>query len=191
MCVASVLPAVPAQAAADAQHAWEATPVATRADYLERIAARILERMQEFAATESRDCGKPLALARGMDIARTIDNFRFFARRIVNDQTECHQMTDAINYAQRSAVGVSVLITPWNLPLYLLSWKVAPALACGNTVVCKPSEFTPLTASLLASVCAEVGLPRGVFNLVHGLGAWGGRANASLALISLRSARLL
>jgi aminomuconate-semialdehyde/2-hydroxymuconate-6-semialdehyde dehydrogenase len=91
-------------------------------------------------------------------------------------------MDDAVNYTQRSSVGVGVLVTPWNLPLYLLSWKVAPALACGNTVVCKPSEFTPLTAHLLATVMLEIGLPPGVFNIVHGLG---GEVGAPLFVLTL------
>lgn len=130
-----------AVAAAKAAHAsWSATSNKERSVWLERIAARIEARFDEFVAAESTDCGKPMQLARTVDIPRAIDNFRFFATRILHDHTDCNQMQDAVNYTQRSSVGVGVLVTPWNLPLYLLSWKVAPALACGNTVVCKPSE---------------------------------------------------
>ena len=111
-----------------------------------------------------------LHLARKVDIPRAIANFRFFAGAIRHDSTDCHTMADALNYTLRKPLGVVALITPWNLPLYLLTWKVAPALAMGNTVVAKPSEMTPTTASMLADVFDEVGAPAGIFNVLHGLG---------------------
>eukprot|EP00455_Lapot_gusevi_P034966 TRINITY_DN3869_c0_g1_i12.p1 TRINITY_DN3869_c0_g1~~TRINITY_DN3869_c0_g1_i12.p1 ORF type:complete len:483 (+),score=155.01 TRINITY_DN3869_c0_g1_i12:64-1512(+) len=164
------------EAARQALPAWSARPIAERAEFLEKIAKAIENRFDEFVLAESTDCGKALSTARNVDIPRTLSNLRFFAGAILHDETGCHQMVDAVNYSHRTAVGVAALITPWNLPLYLLSWKVAPALACGNTIVAKPSELTPMTASLLSEVIAEVGLPAGVFNLVHGLGAEAGSA---------------
>ena len=125
---------------------------------------------------ESEDAGKPYAAARAIDIPRAVRNFRFFASAIRHDSTESHWMADAVNVSQRCPIGVAGLITPWNLPVYLLSWKVAPALACGNTVVCKPSELTPMTADALARIIHDAQLPPGVFNLVHGLGAEAGQA---------------
>lgn len=110
------------------------------------------------------------------DAPRSVANFRFFAGAIRHDETNAHMMHDAINYDFRCPIGICGLITPWNLPLYLLSWKVAPALACGNCVIAKPSEITPRTASLLAEIIDAVGVPKGVFNLVHGTGAEAGSA---------------
>ncbi len=158
---------------------WGRSTVAERADLLDAIADGIARRADELAALESLDTGKPVALARNMDIARAVANFRFFAGAVRHDETGCHEMADAINYTQRRPLGVVGLITPWNLPLYLLSWKAAPALACGNAVVAKPSELTPLTASALAEVIHGVDLPAGTFNLVHGLGAEAGAALVS------------
>ena len=112
-----------------------------------------------------------------VDIQRAVDNFKFFASSIRTSSTSCNTMSNkAINYTLRKPVGVCGLITPWNLPLYLLSWKVAPALACGNSVICKPSELTPMSAHLLAEVIHEAGVPEGVFNLVHGYGSEVGAA---------------
>lgn len=160
--------------------AWGRTPTTERARLLDAIADRIEARQEELAALESLDTGKPIKLAAGIDIPRAIANFRFFAGAIRHDRTDCH-LTDgppgpALNYTLRRPLGVVGLISPWNLPLYLLSWKVAPALGMGNAVVAKPSELTPLTASALAEIVAEVGLPPGAFNLVHGLGPEAGQA---------------
>jgi aminomuconate-semialdehyde/2-hydroxymuconate-6-semialdehyde dehydrogenase len=155
---------------------WSHTTTAERADLCESIAARLHERAEELAQLESLDTGKPVALARSMDIARAVLNFKFFAGAVRHAATACHEMPGALNYTLRRPLGVVGLITPWNLPLYLLSWKAAPALAMGNTVVAKPSELTPLTAAALAEIIHEVGVPPGVFNLVHGTGAEAGQA---------------
>jgi len=166
---------VDAAVAAASASGWGDVPVTERARLLDRVADGIAARADEFARTESEDQGKPVALAARVDIPRAIANFRFFAGAVRHDATGFHEMhggagPSALNYTLRRPVGVAALITPWNLPLYLLSWKVAPALALGNPVVCKPSEFTPRTATLLAEVIDEVGLPAGAFNVVHGLG---------------------
>lgn len=156
---------------------WSRTPAAQRAALLEAIAAGIEARAAEFALAESRDTGKPLRLARQMDIPRAVQNFRFFAGAIRHERSDLHVTDDtAVNLTLRAPRGVAGLITPWNLPLYLLSWKVAPALATGNTVVAKPSELTPVTAHMLAQVCREAGLPPGVLNIVHGTGPQAGAA---------------
>ena len=150
-----------------------------RADILDRIAAGLEARSDELARIESEDTGKAVSLAKRIDIPRAIANFRFFAGAIRHGEAPCHEMADALNYTIRKPVGVVGLITPWNLPLYLLSWKTAPALAMGNAIVAKPSELTPRSASILAEVCAEAGLPAGAFNLVHGFGAEAGQAIVS------------
>jgi aminomuconate-semialdehyde/2-hydroxymuconate-6-semialdehyde dehydrogenase len=150
--------------------AWARTTVAHRADLLDRVADLIEERLSELAALESLDTGKPVGLASTLDIPRAVSNFRFFAGAVRHARSDFHEMATAINYTLRRPLGVVGLITPWNLPLYLLSWKTAPALAMGNTVVCKPSELTPLTAGALADIIEEAGFPPGVFNLVHGYG---------------------
>jgi len=156
---------------------WRTTTAQERSDMLFKIADAIEKRKDEIAQVESSDCGKPFSLAKAVDVSRAVANFRFFAGRILHTHTDCHEMDgEALNYSQRSAVGVCALITPWNLPLYLLSWKVAPALACGNTVVCKPSEITPMTAHYLAQIMHDCGVPPGVFNVVHGYGAVTGGA---------------
>lgn len=154
---------------------WRQTSAGQRSRALQAIADGIQARFEEFAQAEARDTGKPVALTRAVDIPRAIANFRFFAGAIVHDSTEAHPMAGALNYTLRRPVGPFGLISPWNLPIYLCSWKVAPALATGNTVIVKPSEVTPLTAALLAEVVHEVGLPPGVFNLVHGFGAEAGQ----------------
>ena len=159
-----------AQAALAASAAWGATSAPERSRWLNELADGIEARFDDFATAESRDTGKPIALCRAVDVPRTIANFRFFAGAILHDSTGCHPMQGALNYTLRRPVGVFGLISPWNLPAYLASWKIAPALAMGNTVVCKPSEVTPLTASMLAEVAHAIGLPPGVFNLVHGFG---------------------
>lgn len=185
-----VLTQVPRSGAADVHAAvrsardafesnWRWTPPLERAALLDRAADLLERHLDTLAAMESEDTGKPIALARAIDIPRAVHNFRFFAGTIRHDRTDCHEMAGALNYTIRRPLGVVALISPWNLPLYLLSWKVAPALACGNTVVAKPSELTPLTANALAEILHEVGLPDGVFNLVHGLGPEAGAALVS------------
>jgi aminomuconate-semialdehyde/2-hydroxymuconate-6-semialdehyde dehydrogenase len=136
-----------------------------------RIADLIDRDLEKFARAESVDTGKPLALARSLDIPRASSNFRFFATAILHTENEAH-VTDGIafNYTLRQPRGIVGLISPWNLPLYLLSWKIAPAIAVGNTAVAKPSELTPMTAFLLGEICQEAGLPPGVLNIVHGTG---------------------
>ncbi|MDP3774375.1 MAG: aldehyde dehydrogenase [Gemmatimonadales bacterium] len=167
-------------AAARAFPAWSATPAAERSRVLLEIADLIEADLERFARAESVDTGKPIKLAASVDIPRAIANFRFFATAILHTRSEAHA-TDhrALNYTLRRPIGVVGLISPWNLPLYLLSWKVAPALATGNTAVAKPSELTPMTAHLLAEVCIEAGLPPGVLNIVHGRGAKVGAAVTS------------
>lgn len=149
---------------------WSRFTAGQRADLLDRVSARLAARAPELARLESEDTGKPIRVASTVDIPRAVDNFRFFAGALRHTRTDCHATEGALNYTLRRPVGVCALITPWNLPLYLLTWKVAPALAMGNTVVVKPSELTPRTASALAEVLHEEGLPAGVFNLVHGTG---------------------
>ncbi len=150
---------------------WSDIPVAKRSEFLYRIADLIERRRQQFAELESKDQGKPVVLADAMDIQRAIHNFRFFAGSVLHHENESTEMdASAFNYVTRRPVGVAGLISPWNLPLYLLTWKIAPALAAGNTVVCKPSEFTSMTAALLCEVFQEAGLPAGVCNMVFGTG---------------------
>ncbi|MGV9013204.1 MAG: aldehyde dehydrogenase [Flavobacteriales bacterium] len=164
-------------AARSAQPGWEALGSQGRHDALMRLAALVERDMEAFAQAESRDNGKPVALARKVDIPRAISNLRFFATAILHWGSEAHA-TDgiAVNYTERSPVGVVGCISPWNLPLYLFTWKIAPALAAGCAVVAKPSEITPLTAYMLAERCVEAGLPPGVLNIVHGTGAKAGAA---------------
>ena len=157
-------------AASEAIEDWANLTITERADWLEKIADALESRAEEVAQLESLDTGKPISLARSVDAARSVANFRFFAEQGREFESEIFEMSDATNRVVYKPVGVTGLITPWNLPLYLLSWKVAPALLMGNTVVAKPSEMTPMTASLLAEVMEDVELPIGVFNLVHGNG---------------------
>ncbi|GHA71801.1 aldehyde dehydrogenase [Cognatilysobacter bugurensis] len=149
---------------------WSALPNSERARWLERLADGIERRLDEFAHAESRDAGKPLALAREVEIPRAIRNLRFFAHAATQFASESHHGEAGLNYTLRQPLGAVATISPWNLPLYLLTWKIAPALAAGNTVVAKPSEVTPLTATMLGEVASEIGLPRGVLNLLHGRG---------------------
>src|SRR6266487_4572134 len=150
---------------------WSRTPATERSRILLRIADLIERDLEKLARAESIDTGKPLSLARTLDIPRAASNFRFFATAILHTESEAH-ITDnvAFNYTLRQPRGIAGLISPWNLPLYLLSWKIAPAIACGNTAVAKPSELTPMTAYLLCEICREAGLPNGVLNVVHGTG---------------------
>jgi len=164
------------QSAQIAFSSWSKLPVSERAQFLFRIADRIEARADEFAQMESRDQGKPITLARKMDVERAIANFRFFAEIVLKAEKEFYSEKDFSSEVIRKPVGVAGLISPWNLPLYLLTWKIAPALACGNTVVAKPSEWTSMTTALLAEVFLEVGLPAGVVNFVFGLGSPVGEA---------------
>ena len=173
-------------AARDAQAEWGGLSFGERADWLEKIANALEVKYEEIAALESRDTGKPISLSRAVDAYRSVANFRFFAGLIREKETEAEEhfeMDDATNIVISNPVGVAALITPWNLPLYLLSWKVAPAIGMGNTVVCKPSELTPMTANLLMETLDEIGLPAGVVNLVHGDGAGAGGPEGRLHLI--------
>lgn len=163
-------------AARSAWHKWARSPAAERATMLSRIADRLEQRLEEFAVAESRDQGKPLVLARTLDIPRSIVNLRFFAAAALHIATEAHPSPAMLNYTLREPLGVVGCISPWNLPLYLFTWKIAPALAFGNTVVAKPSELTPLTATMFAELCHECGLPPGVLNIVHGYGTAAGAA---------------
>jgi aminomuconate-semialdehyde/2-hydroxymuconate-6-semialdehyde dehydrogenase len=150
---------------------WSKKPAAERSKILLRIADLIERDLEKFARAESIDTGKPITLARTLDIPRAVSNFRFFATAILHTENEAHVTDDvAFNYTLRQPRGIAGLISPWNLPLYLLSWKIAPAIAVGNTAIAKPSELTPMTASLLCEVCVEASLPNGVLNVVHGTG---------------------
>jgi aminomuconate-semialdehyde/2-hydroxymuconate-6-semialdehyde dehydrogenase len=156
---------------------WSRTPAAQRSRLLLRLADLIEANLEELATLESDDNGKTVSLARRLDIPRAVANFRFFATAILHDSTSAHLLDEAaLNYTLRQPLGVAGLISPWNLPLYLLSWKIAPAIASGNTCVGKPSELTPLTADRLAQLSIEAGLPAGVLNIVHGFGAKAGEA---------------
>lgn len=165
------------EAAKAAFSSWSHTPLEERFKILNRIAEGIENNLESLAVAESIDNGKPLALARKIDIPRAAANFRFFATAIMHFSSESHEMPGlAINYTLRHPIGVVACISPWNLPLYLFTWKIAPALAAGNTVVAKPSEITPMTAYLLGQICTDAGLPAGVLNIVHGRGSNTGQA---------------
>lgn len=165
------------EAAENAFEEWSKTPNAKRSEVMLKIADLIDQNHEKLALAESRDNGKPLKLAKRVDIPRASANFRFFATAILHEASELHESDEeAINMTLRSPLGVVGCISPWNLPLYLFTWKIAPALAAGNTVVAKPSEVTPMTAFLLSELCQEAGLPNGVLNIVHGLGHKVGQA---------------
>ncbi len=160
------------KAAKNAFPTWSKTTKEERFKVMMRIADLIEERHDELALAESTDNGKPVKLASHVDIPRAASNIRFFATAILHYASESHDMDGAaINYTLRKPIGVVGCISPWNLPLYLFTWKIAPALAAGNTVIAKPSEVTPMTAYLFSKICIEAGLPEGVLNIVHGLGA--------------------
>ncbi|HEY4581348.1 MAG TPA: aldehyde dehydrogenase [Lysobacter sp.] len=150
--------------------AWSSLRASERSRWLERLADALEVRADAFALAESRDAGKPLKLARSIEIPRAVANLRFFAHAATQFASESHHGEAGLNYTLRLPLGVVAAISPWNLPLYLLTWKIAPALAAGNTVVAKPSEITPWTATLLAGLSGEIGLPAGVLNVVHGTG---------------------
>jgi aminomuconate-semialdehyde/2-hydroxymuconate-6-semialdehyde dehydrogenase len=157
-------------AAERAYPAWSALPNFERARWLEKLADALEAGLEDFAHAESRDGGKPLKLARDVEIPRAISNLRFFAHAATQFASESHHGQAGLNYTLRQPLGVVATISPWNLPLYLFTWKIAPALAAGNTVVAKPSEITPQTATMLGELAARIGFPKGVLNIVHGLG---------------------
>lgn len=173
-----------AQAAAPA---WATVSPEERASLLLKLADAIDKNLTSLALAESQDTGKPLSLAQSLDIPRAAQNFRFFASGVYHFASESHSRPGFLNYTLRQPLGVGACISPWNLPLYLLSWKIAPALAAGNTVVAKPSEITPYTATLLGALSAEAGLPAGVLNLVHGTGPRVGQALATARQIKALS----
>lgn len=150
---------------------WSRSSAEFRHDHLSKLSDLINQKLDLLAEAESKDNGKPVWLAKEVDIPRAATNFKFFANAITQFASQSHE-TDrtAINYTLRRPLGVVGCISPWNLPLYLFTWKIAPALAAGNTVVAKPSEITPMTAYLLSEICIEAGLPEGVLNIVHGHG---------------------
>ena len=156
---------------------WSALSKQERSNIMLRVADLIDQNLERFALAESIDNGKPVSLATSVDIPRASANMRFFGTAILHFASDSHSMEQtAINYTLRKPIGVAGCISPWNLPLYLFTWKIAPALASGNTVVAKPSEVTPMTAYLLAELCIEAGMPKGVLNIVHGLGPKVGEA---------------
>ena len=156
---------------------WSTLPTQKRSALLIRLSELIEKNLEKFAIAESIDNGKPVWLAKTVDIPRAVDNFHFYATAALHQSTETHSMGDvALNYTLRTPIGIAGCISPWNLPLYLFSWKIAPALASGNCVVAKPSEITPMTAYLLSELAIEAGIPAGVLNIVHGLGTKVGSA---------------
>ncbi len=155
---------------------WSALSLEQRCDWLDRIADELENQIEEVARLEALDTGKPMEVALNVDASRSVNNFRFFANFGRSLESQEFKMEDATNYVIRKPIGVVGLISPWNLPLYLLSWKIAPALLMGNTIIAKPSEITPLTAHFLGKVCTRIGLPNGVLNIVHGYGPEVGQA---------------
>ena len=166
------------KAAQTAFLSWSETSLDERSKIMSKIAQLITEKLPELAAAEAKDNGKPLHVAKSIDIPRAAANFQFFANAITQFASEAHESVghNAINFTLRQPIGVVGCISPWNLPLYLFTWKIAPAIAAGNCVVAKPSEITPMTAYLLGEILTEAGLPKGVLNIVHGLGATTGQA---------------
>lgn len=166
------------QSAKSAFKQWSQTTLEERSRILIKISELLEANLQRFAEAESKDNGKPISLAKTIDIPRAASNFRFFGHAITQFASESHESVgqNAINYTLRQPIGVVGCISPWNLPLYLFTWKIAPAIATGNCVVAKPSEITPMTAYLLGEICNEAGLPKGVLNIVHGLGSTTGQA---------------
>jgi len=159
------------KAAEEAFQAWSSLKGSERFQHLMNLSSGIAARLEEFAKAESRDNGKPVSLARAVDIPRAVSNFEFYAAAAQHFSSESHYTEGlGINYTLRRPLGVVGCISPWNLPLYLFTWKIAPALAAGNTVVAKPSEVTPMTAYMLSQVADEVKFPKGVLNIVHGTG---------------------
>ncbi len=175
------------EAAKNAQANWASQSPERRAKVLRKMAELIKARLDELALIESQDNGKPLSVAKTVDIPRAAINLQFFADAIGQWSQEAYHMKGAVNYTRRQPLGVVSCISPWNLPLYLFTWKIAPALATGNAVIGKPSEVTPITASLLGEVANEAGLPKGVLNILHGQGARMGKElveNKSIKAVS-------
>ena len=166
------------EAAEKAFPSWSNTPIDERSRILLKIASLIETNLVDLAEAEAKDNGKPLSLAMTIDIPRAASNFRFFAQAITQFASEAHESVglSSMNFTLRHPIGVVGCISPWNLPLYLFTWKIAPAIAAGNTVVAKPSEVTPMTAYLLGKIISEAGLPKGVLNIVHGTGPSAGQA---------------
>ncbi len=166
------------KAAKEAFPIWSKTTLEERSRILLKVAGLITDKLDFLAEAEAKDNGKPLSLAKAIDIPRASSNFRFFANAITQFPSEAHESVglNAMNFTLRHPIGVVGCISPWNLPLYLFTWKIAPAIAAGNCVVAKPSEVTPMTAYLLGEICNEAGLPKGVLNIVHGLGQTTGQA---------------
>lgn len=171
------------QAAQAAFGTWSKTSPDERHRILEKIASLIEQQLDTLAEAETIDSGKPITTSRTVDIPRACANFRFFATAAMQFASESHHTQGVVNYTLRRPIGVVGCISPWNLPLYLFSWKIAPALAAGNCVVAKPSEITPMTAFLLSRICIEAGLPAGVLNIVHGYGHKAGQAIVAHPLI--------
>ncbi len=165
------------QAATSAFPGWSGTPVNDRVALIMKLADLIDERAEDLAVAESRDQGKPLWLAKAVDIPRASANLRFFAHAVMNTKSVAFtDVNNVVEYINRSPIGPCALISPWNLPLYILTWKIAPCIATGNTAICKPSEMTPMTAGLFSELVIEAGFPPGVINIVHGLGSKAGQA---------------
>ena len=166
------------EAARIAFPSWSNTTIETRSKIMLKIATLIEKNLERLAEAEASDNGKPLSLAKAVDIPRASSNFRFFGNAITQFSSEAHESIglETMNFTLRQPIGVVGCISPWNLPLYLFTWKIAPAIAAGNTVVAKPSEVTPMTAFLLGEICTEAGLPKGVLNIVHGTGPSVGQA---------------
>ena len=166
------------KAAENAFLSWSETTLDERSKILSKIAKGIIEKLPELALAESKDNGKPVDLAKSIDIPRASANFQFFANAITQFASEAHESVghNAINFTLRQPIGVVGCISPWNLPLYLFTWKIAPAIAAGNCVVAKPSEITPMTAYLLGEILTDAGLPKGVLNIIHGYGTTAGQA---------------
>jgi len=166
------------KAAETALQSWSETTLDERSQILSKIAKLIIEKLPELALAEAKDNGKPIHVAKSIDIPRASANFQFFANAITQFASEAHESVgqNAINFTLRQPIGVVGCISPWNLPLYLFTWKIAPAIAAGNCVVAKPSEITPMTAYLLGEILTEAGLPKGVLNIIHGLGTTTGQA---------------
>jgi len=164
------------QYAKSAQKNWASLTIEERANWLHKIADKMQENIEEIARLESLDTGKPWDVALNVDASRSVNNFRFFADFSKNIDELKFEMDDASNYVLRKPLGLVGLISPWNLPLYLLSWKIAPALLMGNAIIAKPSELTPLTAWYLCTILDQVGLPSGLVNILHGYGPEVGQA---------------
>ena len=166
------------KAAKAAFRGWSETTLDERSKILSKIAKLIIAKLPELAMAEAKDNGKPVHVAKSIDIPRASANFQFFANAITQFASEAHESVgqNAINFTLRQPIGVVGCISPWNLPLYLFTWKIAPAIAAGNCVVAKPSEITPMTAYLLGEILTEAGLPKGVLNIIHGLGTTTGQA---------------